>query len=800
MTHRNSRTGSAVRAVIIVLAALVVIPFVLVGLLLLSYRATRVTAEEARFAEVRAREQAQEALIALQPPGQFNNATLPTKQLAPQGQANGDAMPVFDENSNGWVDARRSDTPLEPKFGRALPGQQSNPGSTLKSATNFSSESSAAPRRQTPTNSQARFDSFTPVPNATPSGTAFGSNQTGRAKADNNISKSQAFGSSTLRPEFRTVYQRESRAEMYPVTDPKTGKVQMRQRVVERMVPRTETSYVQVSRSNHPHDSEIMELVRQLRENKDGDSSDEKMDELRQRLELEFTQMHKRQAKEIREVEERLAKLKSLHDLRDEKRENIIERRIDELLGKTDGLQWQVNSSPSRNPAVSTLSLPTSPPGYSPQLSASIGLAGPLRIPKGAPSDFQAPNAASGSHASQESPKTPPVASANRNIRALGATAPVVTPGYLQPPLATIGNSIATAPSPYAPNQDRLSNQQPLSTYSTGPRPAEPQVGRVSEGMLQQPTPARNNFNSIQSRLPVKAPTNPTTSTLTGQVFQLARQLASAKSELEIAEMELMDIRKLHARGVVPKSELFKAESKLLVLQSQLDLSKAELEELENRIEREVKFAQNSIQDANESEAEITARFGRQAITAEKFAERSRERNRIHRAYEEAKANLEQFQRAMKLVERQEVSDATNSNSATSSESGSQFDEEPARGTDAEAPVQEVEFFQGSDLSRETRITNIDSDNNNASTVSDAATNDPASDDAHADDQESEDARSEDRESDETEEANSPLQTDSNADRDAELLGGGGDAGLETTDPVDVSGSELESELAPQSN
>lgn len=82
----------------------------------------------------------------------------------------------------------------------------------------------------------------------------------------------------------------------------------MQQRTVEGMVQRTVTNYTRVSGPPLQHGSEVMDLVSQIRKDVDEDADDEKMDELRQRLEVELSQIHKWQSKEIREMEERLAK------------------------------------------------------------------------------------------------------------------------------------------------------------------------------------------------------------------------------------------------------------------------------------------------------------------------------------------------------------------------------------------------------------------------------------------------------------------------------------------------------------
>ena len=139
------------------------------------------------------------------------------------------------------------------------------------------------------------------------------------------------------------------------------------------------------------HAPEVIELARQLRSlSEDDQRRDEKLEELRQKLKLEFKEMHQKRAKEIEQTETRLAELKAMHQRRGDNVDRIVARRIDELLGRQDGLQWHARpqamvprpASPGRIVLPSTAGMPNLPenaPIPDPHRDASI--AGPPRFP-----------------------------------------------------------------------------------------------------------------------------------------------------------------------------------------------------------------------------------------------------------------------------------------------------------------------------------------------------------------------------------------------------------------------------------
>lgn len=150
-------------------------------------------------------------------------------------------------------------------------------------------------------------------------------------------------------PAYRPITEtqfREQRVQVYePVVDKKTGETKFETREIVQRVPVVTTRMVRTT-SKTSHDPRVAKLAGELREmSDDDDGRDGKLKELRQRLELEFSAMHENQAKEIKQTAARLESLKRLHDERGENKDKIIQRRIDELLGKEDALRWNATTA-----------------------------------------------------------------------------------------------------------------------------------------------------------------------------------------------------------------------------------------------------------------------------------------------------------------------------------------------------------------------------------------------------------------------------------------------------------------------
>lgn len=170
--------------------------------------------------------------------------------------------------------------------------------------------------------------------------------QVGPADGDGTQSASPSpsgYESSTGRTMFLETYYFE-----VPVGDPADKKFRSEKRT--RVVPAPTQLWGPAGDSAPASQDEgqIMRLVQELRhmERFDGKSTqrDAKTTELKERLNAEFARMHEQQAAEIESTENRLAALKKLHEQRGQKQDEIVQRRIDQLLGKINPLDWNIDT------------------------------------------------------------------------------------------------------------------------------------------------------------------------------------------------------------------------------------------------------------------------------------------------------------------------------------------------------------------------------------------------------------------------------------------------------------------------
>lgn len=147
------------------------------------------------------------------------------------------------------------------------------------------------------------------------------------------------------RPVTETTYREESYTVYVPTMDPASGITSMRPETRTRKVPVHMTRMV----SGPVHGREITDLVAELKSGKNVDATvrTEKLIGLKEKLSSDFDEMHQRQAEEIESAEQRLSELRSMHGKRAENKEQIVKRRIDQLLGRMNELDWQAPKVPS---------------------------------------------------------------------------------------------------------------------------------------------------------------------------------------------------------------------------------------------------------------------------------------------------------------------------------------------------------------------------------------------------------------------------------------------------------------------
>jgi hypothetical protein len=141
-----------------------------------------------------------------------------------------------------------------------------------------------------------------------------------------------------LRTIADTQYEEQIIYQGVPVGDPAAGSLYRFQQDFLRLPNKT----VPWARENASvAGGKVQQLLSAILQSKEDDPArNEKLQQLEALLEEDFNTMHEDQAAQIRETEQRLAKLKQVHQQRMENRETIVQRRIDQLLGQPDPLQW----------------------------------------------------------------------------------------------------------------------------------------------------------------------------------------------------------------------------------------------------------------------------------------------------------------------------------------------------------------------------------------------------------------------------------------------------------------------------
>ncbi|WP_236696435.1 hypothetical protein [Rhodopirellula islandica] len=134
------------------------------------------------------------------------------------------------------------------------------------------------------------------------------------------------------------------------------------------------------------HNERIRQLLTQLRQTPTNDAHHKEMNAIRNELESEFKRMHEQQGSEIAAIEKRLQSLKNIHQQRAENQDKIIQRRIDQLLGRSDPLDW--NYTPPTTPSYALVSPSFSNHyGYYPDGSYSLPGRKPIADSRFPPSD-----------------------------------------------------------------------------------------------------------------------------------------------------------------------------------------------------------------------------------------------------------------------------------------------------------------------------------------------------------------------------------------------------------------------------
>lgn len=134
------------------------------------------------------------------------------------------------------------------------------------------------------------------------------------------------------------------------------------------------TGFARYSTASSPETQKLVQKWRQLQQdpNAAAGQADQVKLELRDQLATEFAEKHQQHADQIEQLSKQLEQARTLHQKRGSKKDEIIDRRLGELLGSPDDMGWNV-------PAISGGSSYRSAPVYAPTPSRGPSRSGTLR-------------------------------------------------------------------------------------------------------------------------------------------------------------------------------------------------------------------------------------------------------------------------------------------------------------------------------------------------------------------------------------------------------------------------------------
>lgn len=451
---------------------------------------------------------------------------------------------------------------------------------------------------------------------------------------------------SQMKPVTETEYRRESVQTYQPVKDPVTGRITYQPTQTERLVPVMRTRFlrdVRNVRTESPNgptaDPSVTRLLAELQDMDESvDAYDRKMQELRTRLSLQFDSMHEAQANEIAKTEERLESLRELHRKRGERKDEIVQRRMDELLGRDDALRWEIAPSP----AIDT---PNYTPNYSTPVLPPQALAPRMNLPTG---DAFVPSAKSPDDSGDD----------DITVRAW-------------PPLPPLPPSPPTPPAPVSPPaavpipDDRLMDEL-MAPQIELDESRRPMILEEEEIELDEETQDPGLSSPTIVRL-----------------FELARQLSSAQISAEVARDQMKRLEKLVKSGALTTSEFKQESARLARIEHELQLHQMELEALEQALRRNQQAAAAELSAVYQELRQAHELYKLGSVDLDRVSEVEARRKQALVRAEEAKTNIDYLERIGKLLSDQEEeeeegdSDASEDQTDTEGEANEEGDPKP---------------------------------------------------------------------------------------------------------------------------
>lgn len=360
--------------------------------------------------------------------------------------------------------------------------------------------------------------------------------------------------------------------------------------------------------------SKLQQLLNELRRMPKDARDEDKLSQLKQLLHGQFESKHREQTQRLQKILADAEKTKAILAQREEQKDKIVERRLTELLGERDPLNWDYGSE-GNSQSSSYLSVQPAYPSQ-PAAPGETQYVPRTYQPNRSPSTATIPNtewpiqSTSPPSAQYYSPGRSNNEKPNTNQR---STSPQLPQAFRSTPTSPRSNF-------------GTSNQQSRSNGSVRRPIQEPFVTRTDESddvirtgyafenareaverankLFERGALSSSEMNSLRQTLnEAKARWDLTRRQLDSEIRKLKIKCESSEEQLALLRQKSTMLAELFAVGKIPQRDTIEPKIELLKVQQELELAKAELEESVQQLEWAKAF-QTKLKTAEKAEVE----------------------------------------------------------------------------------------------------------------------------------------------------------------------------------------------------
>ena len=156
---------------------------------------------------------------------------------------------------------------------------------------------------------------------------------------------------------------------------------------------------------------------------------------------------------------------------------------------------------------------------------------------------------------------------------------------------------------------------------------------------------------ATESRFEASAPT-------ISRIFELARKSSAAATALRSAELEFETVNKLRENNAITNTEVQRAKANVDQLRREVELSRLEFEALRESMRRSLDFGEEQLNNAQKARDLAETRVNQGLAPTSEQIRVEREVSSARERLEDARANLEQLERALELIRGDEKQEA----------------------------------------------------------------------------------------------------------------------------------------------